>query len=121
MSVPRFQTILPTRENTTQLAGRGATHARFDPYQRVSGLMLARLSGGIRDRAGSRWHLSTLRHPPRSVSTLWSAQHDESFELDAALARKQRKNAEGAMMGKVISKDGTPVAGLKERGLTLLL
>src|SRR5437588_11597490 len=105
MPVPRLQTILPPRENTTQLADREATHVRFDPYQRAPGPILARLSRGIRDRAGSRWHLSTFRHTPRSVSTLWSAQHDESFELDAALARKQRKNAEGAMMGKVISKD----------------
>src|SRR5438270_9572871 len=87
MSVPCLQTILPSRENTTQLADHEGTHGRFDPYQRASGPVLARVSGGITDRAGSRWHDSTFRHAPGSISALWSAQHDESVELDAALTR----------------------------------
>src|SRR5258708_11479988 len=98
MSVPRLQTILSSRENTAQFADQEATHVRFDPYQRASRPILARLSGGVRDRAGSRWHVSTVRHAPGSGSTLWSAQHDESFELDAPLTRKYRKSAEGRLI-----------------------
>src|SRR6266516_1650320 len=93
MPVPHFQTILTSRENTTQLADEEATHVRFDPYQRASGPVLARLSGGIGDRAGCRWHDTTFRHAPGSISTLWSAQHDESFELVAPLTRKERKSS----------------------------
>ncbi len=82
------------RENTIQLADHEVTHVRFDPYQRASGLVLARLSGRIGYRAGGRWHDSTLRYPPGSVSTLWSTQHDESVELDVALTCKERKSRE---------------------------
>src|SRR5690349_4620999 len=85
MSVPRLQAILSLRKKTTYRADHEATYVRFDPYQRASGPVLAGVSGRIRDHAGSRWHDSTLRHPPGSVSTLWSAQHDESVELVAPL------------------------------------
>src|SRR5260370_3597313 len=98
MTVPRLQPILSSRENTAQFADQEATHVRFDPYQRAFRPIPARLSGGVRDRAGSRWHVSTVRYAPGSGSTLWSAQHDESFELDAPLTRKYRKSAEGRLI-----------------------
>src|SRR5258708_13738524 len=64
----------------------------------------------MRGRAESGWHVSTFWGSPGSISTLWSTQHDESFELDDALTRKERKSTEGAIMRTVISKDGAPIA-----------
>src|SRR6266567_6825659 len=62
--------------------------------KRASGPWLARVAGGITDRARARWHVSAFRNAQGSASTPWSAHEDQSFELDAALARKPGTDAQ---------------------------
>src|SRR6266700_2752131 len=82
------ETAEPTSEQ------REDTDACINSYQRASGPWLARVAGGITDRARARWHVSAFRNARGSASTPWSAHEDQSVELDAAIAREPGTDAQ---------------------------